>query len=76
MKTRTVDVIIAGRKIPGYPQYSFNFSFTTIEDLMKKCDEKADQLEIGKMDLNIQEDTCSFTDEEHKFMENEYCIIN
>ena len=89
MKTRTVDLIIAGRKEPGYPQYSFNFSFTTLENLMEKVDEKADELNLRKIDLYIDDDTVrlntktslrqvkgQFTDEEYKFMEDEYCIIS
>lgn len=94
MKTRTVDLIIAGRKEPGYPQYHFNFSFTTLENLMEKVDEKADELNLRKIDLYIDDDTVrlnpmcpvhktnlrqvksQFTDEEYKFMEDEYCIIS
>lgn len=88
MKTRTVDLIIAGRKEPGYPQYHFNFSFTTLENLMEKVDEKADELNLRKIDLYIDDDTVrlnypslrqvkgQFTNEEYKFMEDEYCIIS
>jgi len=76
MNKRTVNITIAGRKVPGYPEYNFTFSFTTMEDLMKQADKKADELEIGKMDLYIDTKTTPFSDEEREFMKNEYCIIN
>jgi len=81
MKTRTVDLIIAGRKEPGYPQYHFNFSFTTVQDLLKQVDKRADELNFRKIDVYVDDETVNFgkdkfTVDEYDYLEEENCEIN
>ena len=71
------DVRIAGRKTPGYPIYTVNFTFNTVDDLLEQIDVAADNFEFSKIDTYI--DTTEndiFTDNELKQLEEEYVIIN
>ena len=47
------DVRIAGRKTPGYPTYSVNFTFNTVDDLLEQIDKAADEFEFSKIDTYI-----------------------
>ena len=71
------DVRIAGRKTPGYPTYSVNFTFNTVDDLLEQIDNAADEFEFSKIDTYI--DTTEndvFTDDELEKLEEEYVILD
>ena len=71
------DVRIAGRKTPGYPTYSVNFTFNTLDDLLEQIDKAADEFEFSKIDTYISSvDNDIFTDDELQQLEDEYVILD
>jgi len=84
---RTVDLLISGRKEPGYPQHHFNIAFTSIRDLLKKVDAKAEELDYQKIDVIIDDTTVKtnpsklhtiqahFTKGEYNYLEKEFITI-
>ena len=71
------DVQIAGRKTPGYPTYTVNFTFNTVDDLLEQIDNAASDFDFSKIDtyIDVTENNV-FTDDELEKLEEEYIIIN
>ena len=71
------DVRIAGRKTPGYPTYSVNFTFNTVDDLLEQIDIAASDFDFSKIDtyIDVTENNV-FTDDELEKLEEEYVILD
>ena len=71
------NVKIAGRKTPGYPTYTVNFTFNTVDDLLEQIDNAASDFDFSKIDTYIDvTENDVFTDNELKQLENEYVILD
>ena len=71
------DVRIAGRKTPGYPTYSVNFTFNTVDDLLEQIVVAASDFDFSKIDTYIDvTENDIFTDDELEQLENEYVILD
>lgn len=68
---RNTRVIIAGRKIDGYPTVNFVLEFSDVDDLIKKIDSLIDDTGYGKVDVYL-EDESIFSKEEIKKLEGEW----
>ena len=71
------NVKIAGRKTPGYPTYTVNFTFNTVDDLLEQIDNAAFDFDFSKIDTYIDvTENDVFTDDELEKLENEYVILD
>ena len=71
------NVKIAGRKTPGYPTYTVNFTFNTVDDLLEQIDNAASDFDFSKIDTYIDvTENDVFTDDELEKLENEYVILD
>ena len=71
------NVKIVGRKIPGYPTYTVNFTFNTVDDLLEQIDNAASDFDFSKIDTYIDvTENDVFTDDELEKLENEYVILD
>ena len=71
------DVKIAGRKTPGYPTYTVNFTFNTVDDLLEQIDNAAFDFDFSKIDTYIDvTENDVFTDDELQQLEEEYIILD
>jgi hypothetical protein len=68
---RQTKVYIAGRKVPGYPTVSFDVTFTTVDDLIKKIDFLIEGTDYGKVDVCVTNEE-DFTEEEVQKLEEEW----
>jgi hypothetical protein len=71
MEKRIATFRVHGRKIEGYPSMSYRVEFTTVDDLIKKIDEKIDETGYGKVDVYL-EDEDQFKEEEVGKLEEEF----
>ena len=71
MEKRIATFRVHGRKIEGYTSMSYRLEFTTVDDLIKKIDEKIDETGYGKVDVYL-EDEDQFKEEEVGKLEEEF----
>ena len=76
MPTRNVNVMICGRKDPGYPSLNFHVKFETADELIQKVDKLIEeQTDFRKVDVYLDDDSI-FTPEELALLEKEYFMFN